>query len=107
MLPRITPLPMAPAKTPLPEETVKVPQLRDPQTAPSTASRMVFFRPVASVRLRVPTPPRQPAAGGAAEGRSASRVLTAPNPVSLPDPQNVLLPQGTSCRCASKACTPG
>ena len=29
----MTPLPVAPAKTPLPEETLKVPQLRDPQRA--------------------------------------------------------------------------
>ena len=39
--------------------------------------------------------------------RSTSRVLTVPNPVSLPDPQNMFLPQGASCRFASKACKPG
>lgn len=86
---------------------LKFPQLREPQRTPSTASRRVFFRPLASVSLRVPTAPTQPAAGGVPVGRSASRVVTAPKPVSLPDPQNVLWPQGASCRCASKTCTPG
>jgi hypothetical protein len=103
----MTPLPVAPAKAPPPEETLKVPQLRDPQTAPLTARRRVLFRSRVSVSLRVPTTLRQPAAGGAPKGRNAARVLTQPNPVSLPAPQNAFLPQGESCRCASKTCTPG
>src|ERR1044072_2181166 len=103
----MTALPVAPAKTPLPQEPWTPPQLRAPQRAPLTASRRAFFRSLASVSLRVPTTPRQPAAGGATKRRSASRILTVPNPVSLPDPQNVFLPQGASCRCASKAGTPG
>src|SRR5512135_3939459 len=102
----MTPLPVAPAKIPLPEETLKVPQPRDPQAAPLTASRRAFLRSLASVSLRVPTTPTQPAAGGATM-RNESRVLTVPNPVSLPDPQNAFVPQGASCRFASKACTPG